>query len=158
MFREMRRKAQQVSREECISILQLEKRAAFSVIGDDGYPYTVPVNYYYDAEDGRIYFHCAKEGHKHDAIRSCDKVCFTVWHEDGIEPGSWWYHVTSVVAFGRAELLIDNKLKEEKLRKFGMKYFPEIQMLDEEMAQSAQRADVVAITIEHMTGKHIREK
>ena len=85
MFRPMRRIKQQVSDEECIRILKEEKRAALSVIGGDGYPYTVPIDFYYDESDGRIYLHCAKTGHKIDAIKKCDKVCFTVWNQ-GYKP------------------------------------------------------------------------
>lgn len=67
MFREMRRFKQQTTTEECKKVLKEEKRAAFSVIGDDGYPYTIPINFYYDETDNNIYFHGAKEGHKVDA-------------------------------------------------------------------------------------------
>lgn len=89
MFRPMRRIKQQVSDEECIRILKEEKRAALSVIGDDGYPYTVPIDFYYDESDGRIYLHCAKTGHKIDAIKKCDKVCFTVWNQGYKTEGNW---------------------------------------------------------------------
>ena len=57
MFREMRRFKQQITTEECKKVLKEEKRAAFSVIGDDGYPYTIPINFYYDEADNIIYFH-----------------------------------------------------------------------------------------------------
>lgn len=73
MFREMRRFKQQITTEECKKVLKEEKRAAFSVIGDDGYPYTIPINFYYDEADNIIYFHGAKEGHKADAVNRCDK-------------------------------------------------------------------------------------
>ena len=63
--------------EECRQILKTEKRGVLSVIGDNGYPYGIPINFYYDENDGKIYFHCAKEGHKIDAIKNCDKACFT---------------------------------------------------------------------------------
>ena len=46
MFREMRRFKQQITTEECKKVLKEEKRAAFSVIGDEGYPYTIPINFY----------------------------------------------------------------------------------------------------------------
>ena len=69
MFREMRRFKQQVSQDECKKILKDEKRAAFSVIGDEGYPYTIPINFYYEEADHTIYFHGAREGHKMDAIQ-----------------------------------------------------------------------------------------
>ena len=62
MFRQMRRFKQEVSQEECKRILSTEKRGTLSVIGDDGYPYCVPVNFYFEEGEGKIYFHCAKEG------------------------------------------------------------------------------------------------
>lgn len=77
MFRKMRRFTQQVSQDECIKILKDEKRAALSVIGENGYPYTVPINFYYDEAENKIYFHGAKQGHKIEAIQKCNKVCLT---------------------------------------------------------------------------------
>lgn len=76
MFRKMRRFKQEISKEECIEILKTEKRGVLSVIGDNDYPYAVPINFYYNDEDGKIYLHGAKEGHKIDSIKSCNKVCF----------------------------------------------------------------------------------
>ena len=55
MFREMRRFKQQITTEECKKVLKEEKRAAFSVIGDEGYPYTIPISFYYD-EAGNFLF------------------------------------------------------------------------------------------------------
>lgn len=72
MFRKMRRYRQQLSQEETISILKSGKTAVLGVLGDDGYPYTVPINYVY--ADGKIYFHGAKSGHKIDAIKRCGRV------------------------------------------------------------------------------------
>ena len=62
MFRELRRKNQQLSETEARSILKNGTHGVLSVQGDDGYPYGVPMNYVYG--DDAIYFHCAKEGHK----------------------------------------------------------------------------------------------
>ena len=108
MVRTMRRFKQQVSDEECKRILKEEKRAAFSVVGDDGYPYSVPVNFYYDEDEHRIYLHGAKSGHKIDALKNCDKVCFTTWNQGYKTEGNWEWNVTSVVVFGKAKL-IDNE-------------------------------------------------
>ena len=58
MFREMRRKNQLLSLEETISILEQETSGTLAVLGDDGYPYAVPLSYVYEAS--KIYFHCAK--------------------------------------------------------------------------------------------------
>ena len=70
MFREMRRKKQALSYEDCARILREERRGALSVIGDMGYPYAVPLNFYYDEAEETIYFHCAREGHKIDALKA----------------------------------------------------------------------------------------
>lgn len=83
------------------------KRAAFSVNGDDGYPYTIPINFYYDEEENKIYFHGAKKGHKIDSIKKNDKVCLTTWNDGYVDDGDWAYHVSSCVIFGRARLVDD---------------------------------------------------
>ena len=157
MFREMRRFKQALTEEECVAVLKEEKRATFAVHGEDGYPYALPINYWYDENDGCIYFHCAKEGHKLDAIKADDKVCFTVWQEGPQEPGEWWYHMKSVICFGRAEVMEDGDEKFEKARNFGAKYFPTKEYLDEELAHSYARVNMVRIRIDHMTGKRVKE-
>ena len=87
MFRPMRRIKQQVSEEECIKILKEEPRGVLSVLGDDGYPYGVPIDHYYDEETGKIFFHGAKEGHKIDALRRCDKASLCVMNKGYQIPG-----------------------------------------------------------------------
>ena len=47
MFREMRRKGQQITTEECMEILQRATSGVLGVYGDDGYPYTVPLSFVY---------------------------------------------------------------------------------------------------------------
>lgn len=158
MFREMRRFKQQVENQECVEILKNEKRGVLSVIGDEGYPYTVPMDFYYEEAENTVYFHCAKEGHKIDGIRGCDKVCFTTWNTGFQKDGDWAWNVTSVVAFGRAELVEDDKLTYEKTRKLGMKYYPTAEEVDEEMERDISRVQLVALHIEHMTGKLVNEK
>lgn len=159
MFRKMRRFKQQVSDEECKNILKEEKRAAFSVIGDAGYPYTVPINFYYDDTDNKIYFHGAKEGHKSDAVSQCDKVCLTVWNQGFKKNGCWEWNITSVVVFGRVQAVTDADTAEERLRKLAIKYYPTIDEVEKEMqSSSAKRVQMYAIEIEHMTGKLVNEK
>ena len=133
MFREMRRFKQQVSQDECKKILKDEKRAAFSVIGDEGYPYTIPINFYYEEADHTIYFHGAREGHKMDAIQKCNKVCLTTWNQGFKKEGHWEWNATSVVVFGKAELITDTKIIEDRLRKLAEKYYPTVEEVEKEM-------------------------
>ncbi len=159
MFRKMKRFKQQVTEERCREILKEEKRAAFSVIGDEGYPYTIPVDFYYSEEDNRIYLHGAKSGHKIDAINNCDKVCFTTWDQGFKEEGNWEWNSTSVVIFGRAVLLEDSDLARDRLLKMTLKYYPTKEEAEAEMQTPAiNHVQVIAIEIEHMTGKLVNEK
>ena len=155
-FRPMRRFRQQLPDEECIRILENGYRGILSVVGDGGYPYGLPINYYY--EHGKLYFHCAQEGHKLDAVRACDKACFTVLDEPVREPGDWWYHVKSVICFGRIREIDDDAERLSSLRKLGRKYFPETYDFEADLTRNGPRAAILALTIEHCTGKAVREK
>ena len=55
--------------------------------GDEGYPFAIPVNYYYDDAQGKIFIHGGKAGHKVDALKKDDKVCFTVYGNEAFEEG-----------------------------------------------------------------------
>lgn len=103
MFRQMRRFKQQLSQEECEQILLAERRGVIAVHGEDGYPYGVPMDYLY--EQGRIYFHGAKEGHKLDAIKADNRVSFTVVDQGVQVEGKQGPDVRSVIVFGRVTLM-----------------------------------------------------
>ncbi len=156
MFREMRRIKQQTSEEECIRVLSEAKRGILAVHGEDGYPYTIPLDFVY--EDGHVYFHCAKTGHKIDAIRQNDKVSFCVLSDGIQEENDWWFHFVSVVIFGRICEVCEEEEKNHRLRMLGRKYFPTEDMIEPDMAKNAAHASVLDLRIEHMTGKRVREK
>lgn len=158
MFREMRRYKQAVTVETCAEILKTEKRGVLSVIGDGGYPYAVPLDFYYEEEEQMIYFHCAKVGHKIDAIKDCDKVCFTTWNTGFQKENDWVWNVTSVIVFGRAELIEDAAQTSEKVRKLAMKYYPTEEEVDAEMEKAIARVQLLSLHIEHMTGKLVNER
>ena len=107
MFRGMRRFKQQISDEECIRILKEQPRGVLSLIGDDGYPYGIPIDHWYCEEDGKLFFHGAKEGHKIDAISKCDKASYCVMDEGFREEGEWALNINSVIVFGRIRLVTD---------------------------------------------------
>lgn len=159
MFRPMRRHAQQLPEEDCLRILREETRGVLAVHGDDDYPYTIPFDFYYDEENGKIYFHCAKVGHKIDALRKDDKVSFCVMDKGYHKPGHWEWNVRSVVVFGRIRFVGDDEeLKKKELIGLGRKFFPEEDMVWKEYNHSHDRAQVLELNIEHMTGKEINEK
>jgi nitroimidazol reductase NimA-like FMN-containing flavoprotein (pyridoxamine 5'-phosphate oxidase superfamily) len=155
-FRPLRRFKQAASPEECQAVLSSDWRGILSVHGDNGYPYGVPVNFLYS--EGKIYFHCAKAGHKLDAVRADDKVCFTVLSEPVRNSGEWWNCFTSVICFGRIREVTDKQETDRILRQIGAKFFPEGYDLEKDMTNNAPNALVMEITIDHISGKHVREK
>ncbi|MGI6177137.1 MAG: pyridoxamine 5'-phosphate oxidase family protein [Eubacterium sp.] len=154
MFRQMRRFKQQITEDECIEILKNGQRGVLSVNGEDGYPYGMPINFLYD--DGKIYFHGAKEGHKIDAIRANDKVSFCVMDEGYFIEGKLGLNIKSVIVFGRISFVDDSEKAMDKLRKLGIKYFDE-KYADHEIEKTGRNAQMLELTIEHMTGKLVNE-
>lgn len=153
----MRRFKQQVTEEECVKILKNEWRGVLALLGDDGYPYTVPLNFFYDDEDRKIYFHCAKEGHKIDAIEKCAKASFCVMDKGFKKEGDWAYTVTSVVVFGRIKKVLEPDKTMEKVKRLGYKYYPSKDAVEEEWEHAKSRVLCLELDIEHMTGKCVHE-
>lgn len=156
MFRKMRRFAQQLSSSECKEILDLEGRGVLALLGDDSYPYALPLNYVH--ANGAIYFHSAVEGHKIDAIANHEKASFCVYRQGEQEEGDWWYHVYSVITFGRMHHVEDEDEALEALHLLGQKYFPPTEDVDADIARNRARVAVLKLEIEHMSGKHVREQ
>ena len=152
MFREMRRSAQELSADECRSILQRCTCGVLSVSGDDGYPYGVPVSYLY--QDNKIYLHCATTGQKLDANSKHDKVSFCVISQDLIVPQQYTTYFLSVILFGRARILTQQEECRRVTEALALKYAPQFKEgLSAELDQKIARLSCVEITIEHMTGK-----
>ena len=82
MFRKMRRAERELPEGQAKEILENGSYGVLALAGDGGYPYAVPLNYVYDGE--RIYFHCAAEGHKIDAIARDNKCSFCVVENGGV--------------------------------------------------------------------------
>jgi nitroimidazol reductase NimA-like FMN-containing flavoprotein (pyridoxamine 5'-phosphate oxidase superfamily) len=157
MFRAMRRFKQQISDAECIEILKTEKRGVLSLIGDDGYPYGIPISHFYDERDGKIYFHGAKEGHKIDAIKANSKASFCVMDKGYRKDGEWALNIKSVVAFGKVSLVTDSKKTEEICTKLVQKFTDDKEYLEKELNNALPRVQCFEFTIEHMTGKLVNE-
>lgn len=155
MFREMRRKKQLLTLEESEQILREARTAMLGLSGDDGYPYVVPVNYAY--VDGKIYFHGAKTGHKIDAIMRNDKVSLCVVQHDELVPEELTTYFRSVTVFGRARILENDAEKLAAAQKFGMRFYPDKDKVDNEICHEWDALCVVEITPEHITGKEAIE-
>lgn len=157
MFREMMRKKQQISREECIEVLKSQPRGVLSVLGDEGYPYGMPMNHWYCEADGKLYFHSGMKGHRTDAMQACDKASFCVYDEGYRREGEWALNIRSVIAFGRLQVVTDQQKMMEFIWQLGDKFTDDKDYLEREIAQALDRTLVFALEIEHMTGKLVNE-
>lgn len=158
MFREMMRKRQQLGDDECLALLRDEKRGVLSVLGDDGYPYGVPINHYYCEEDGRLYFHSGRTGHKIDALLRCDKASFCVCDQGAVQPGDWAMTFRSVIVFGRLRVVEDHGRALEISRRLSYKFTDDRDYIENEIARSGPGVLVFELIPEHMTGKRVNEK
>ena len=157
MFRELVRKKQALSREECIRILTEEKRGVLSVLGDDGYPYGVPIDHYFCPEDGKIYFHSGMTGHKMDAMRRHDKITYCVYDGGFRKDGDWALNIRSVVVFGKVEFVEDREVIYEMCRQLSRKFLTDEQAIEDEVRRAGPRTALFALVPEHMTGKLVNE-
>ncbi len=157
MFREMVRKKQQLPQEECIQVLKQQLRGVLSVLGDDGYPYGVPLNHYYCEEDGKLYFHGGKFGHKIDALKRCDRASFCVYDEGFRKEGEWALNIRSVIVFGRVEFIEDEETTYRISRELSYKFTKDETYIDAEIKRSGPRTLLFALVPEHISGKLVNE-
>jgi hypothetical protein len=155
-FREMRRKRQQLLEEESIGLLQKATAGTLALLGDDGYPYAVPISYVF--HEGKLYFHSALAGHKVDAIRKCDKASFCVIEQDDVQPKKYTTFFRSVIAFGRIHIIEDEQEKLETVCMLGNRYNPnDEESLQNELESGFSRMLMIRFDIEHLTGKEAIE-
>ena len=157
MFRKMRRFKQQLSEEECIEVLKNEPRGVLSLIGEDGYPYGMPINQWYCEEDGKIYFHGAREGHKIDAIKANGKASFCVYDKGYRKPGDWALNIKSVIVFGEIKLVEDEKTTIKICSHLVEKFTDDNEYLAKELKNNLARVQCLELTPVHMTGKLVNE-
>lgn len=152
IFRPMRRKRQELSEAESLQLLSSTTAGVLCLLGDNGYPYGVPLSHVY--VDGKLYFHSALQGHKIDAIRHGDKASFTVIMQDQIMPEEFTTYFRSVICFGRVRLLEKEDEKLAALRRLGERFSPSGgRGLDHEIAKGFDHLVMIEFDIEHISGK-----
>ena len=157
MFRELTRKNQQLSNEECLRLLKTEMRGVLSLIGDGGYPYGVPIDYWYNQEDGCLYFHSGPTGHKIDAIRNCGKASFCIYDQGFRRDGDWALNIKSVIVFGQIQIVEDHEKAIALTRELSFKYTFDGAYIQEEIDKYGHEVLVFKLVPEHMTGKITKE-
>ena len=155
-FRQMRRKRQLLSDDETINILNSCTSGVLALLGDQEYPYALPISYVYD--DGCIYFHSATTGHKIDAITSNEKCSFCVIEQDNVIPSEFTTYFRSVIAFGRIHIINDDATRMKALQILGNHYnHGDDENLRKEIEKGWSHVAVMRMEIEHITGKEAIE-
>ena len=157
MFRELLRKNKALSQEECIQVLKKETRGVLSVLGDNDYPYGMPMNHYYNEEDGNLYFHCGKTGHRLDALRKHNKVSFCAFDSGERKDGEWALHVKSVVVFGRIEFVEDEAVLADIVTRLSRKFTQDEEYIRNEIALYGHKTLLMRLRAEHICGKEVME-
>lgn len=157
MFREMRRGRQALPKEMCEAVLSRGSHGVLALAGDEGYPYAVPISYVY--EGGKLYFHCARSGHKLDAIARCPKASFCVVDQDQVVPQEYTTYFRSVIAFGTVRILEEDGEKRAAIEKLAVKYAPADSRENRDGAIDREWAPLcmLEMTVDHMTGKEAVE-
>ena len=157
MFRDISRKNQRLELTQIINILNNEKRGILSVNGENGYPYGLPINYWYNEENGYIYFHSGKKGHKVDAINADNRVSFCVYDSGFKRDGEWALNINSVIVFGKIHVVENFEKSVEIFRKLSLKFTPDTEYIDSEINKFAKATICYELIPEHITGKIVNE-
>ena len=157
MFRKMRRFKQELTQEEAIQILNNNTSGVLALLGEEGYPYSVPMSYVY--VDNKIYFHTAKSGHKIDAIKNYNKASFCVIDQDQVMPEVYTTFFRSVITFGTIRLLETPEEIIPAIEKLAVKYHPTDmkENRDKMINRDLKQMGIIELKIEHLTGKEAIE-
>ena len=157
MFRDVTRVKQQLPQAECIEILKSEPRGVLSVLGDEGYPYGMPMNHWYCEADGKLYFHSGMKGHRSDAMKACDKASFCVYDKGYRREGEWALNIRSVIVFGRLRVVEDEEKAMAFIRQLSAKFTDDEAYVEQEIREAMDHTLIFALDVEHMTGKLVNE-
>ena len=156
MFRAMRRSRQAMPQEECAAVLERGSHGVLALAGDGDYPYAVPISYVYT--NRKLYFHCAKEGHKTDLLRHDSRVCITFVGADEpafVAPAMYTTYFQSAVVIGRASEVTEPEEKAEALRALCRKLTPHDlgEGLEKAIEKSLSVTAVWRVSMDQVTGK-----
>ncbi|WP_311491351.1 pyridoxamine 5'-phosphate oxidase family protein [uncultured Anaerococcus sp.] len=158
MFRKIRKVKNEICLEKIKEILEKSPRGVLALNGEDDYPYAFPLNFVYDEENQSIYFHGTKTGYKIDCIEKNPKACFTVILEDGLADDGWSKITSSVVAYGLVEEITDRDFARDAMINLAKKYYPNVDLVHENMEAGFKNTKMLAFHISYMTGKKVNER
>lgn len=158
MFRKVRKIKNELDEKTTKEVLKKAPRGVLALNGDDGFPYGLPLNFYYDEDNNTLYFHGTKTGYKIDCIEKSPKASFTALLEEGVSDDGWSKNVSSVVAYGLLEEIEDSDFARDALEKLAQKYYPSEDLVEENIKANFKNTKMLAFHISYMTGKRVNER
>ena len=141
----------------CDAILQAGTSGVLALSGADGQPYAVPLSYVY--HEGKVYFHCARAGHKLDLLDQNPKASFCVIGQDQVVPEKYTTYYRSVILFGTVRRLTAGEEKRAAILALARRYSPDepAEKVDAEIARYWDALCMLELTPDHITGKECIE-
>lgn len=158
MFRKVRKIKNELDEKTTKEVLKKAPRGVLALNGEDGFPYGLPLNFYYDEDNNTLYFHGTKTGYKIDCIEKSPKASFTALLEEGVSDDGWSKNVSSVVAYGLLEEIEDSDFARDALEKLAQKYYPSEDLVEENIKANFKNTKMLAFHISYMTGKRVNER
>jgi len=148
----MRRKEKEITEKTELESIIARSSTCRLALSVENQPYIVPLCFGY--QDNALYFHSADTGRKIDMIRQNNNVCFEfdidqeiVKHEEACH---WGMNYRSIIGFGKAFIIEEDKQKREMLdiimNQYGEGPYEYSEKLLEMMV-------VIKVEIAEMTGK-----
>jgi len=113
----MRRKEKAMTNQKEVFEILTSEKICHIALSDGTIPYIVPVNYGY--KDNALYIHSAKTGRKIEMIKKNNAICFEIESDVQIVQSDtackWTTHYTSIIGYGKAELLSEREAVKEAL-------------------------------------------
>lgn len=150
MEHKMHKASRQLSDAETLELLKKGDHGTLSVQGDDGYPYSTPVNYI--MVNDKLYIHSAPYGYKIECLERDAKCCFSAIISAQIIPSKITAAFESVIMTGKAVFIQDQAEKRAALEAFVTQKHPGYEdvgfkMIDHQIDKTAVlRIDPISTT------------
>jgi nitroimidazol reductase NimA-like FMN-containing flavoprotein (pyridoxamine 5'-phosphate oxidase superfamily) len=143
--------------ERCLQTLERGYSGRLATLGEDGYPYCIPLLYVW--MDGAVWMHgTSAHGHLRRSIDREPRICFEVDEQEGVfDYGRFecdsGHAYQSVILFGRIEVVEDRMAKQRFCQALMAKYRRPDTGRPKDLFPRLDQIAVYAVTVERMTGK-----
>ena len=125
--------------------------------GENGYPYGVPLDHYYDREKDKLYFHGGLAGYRIDCVERDPKVSYCVVSDPQDIEGHWAKKFCSVIVFGTIRFIKNPAEIADITRKLSYRFTDDTAYIEGEIKGSLHKTSLWEMSIDYISGKQIVE-